>query len=297
MSTNRRLLVAVGLLSVLAVGAGCSTIFGPESIDDEALAGEENRTYDYRWNTSHDGHLTVDSDSYAVVYAIGNRTTGERQGNFTIELYTKDALGTEEPMRLEALQFRYENGTTLQYQRRAGSVELVRQYSNGTVETTDRRGLLGVETTRKRTIVNLPTNESGQLAFTAPKSGKRVTTPTFVEGSYEMVLPRNARVGVPILAQVKPGQESIQEVDGRVHIAWTGVNRAPSIVVRYYLQRDLYIFGAILGGLLVLGTVGAAFYWLQIRETVRRREEVGLDVETGDDDDTGGDSGPPPGFR
>jgi uncharacterized protein HemX len=44
--------------------------------------------------------------------------------------------------------------------------------------------------------------------------------------------------------------------------------------------------------LLVLGVGGAAYYYRQIRETVKKREEVGLDVETGDDSEGGG----PPGF-
>jgi hypothetical protein len=42
----------------------------------------------------------------------------------------------------------------------------------------------------------------------------------------------------------------------------------------------------------VLGTGGALYYYLQIRETVKRREEVGLDIDIEDDD--GRD--PPPGM-
>lgn len=287
---NRRLLAAVGLLALLAGLAGCSALFGPGSVDQGDLAGEEGRTYDYEWNTSRDGHLTVDGDSYAAVYAVGNRTTGDREGNYSIELYTQDALGTEQPMQVQAVQFRYENGTVLRYERHNGSVGLVREHPNGTTEPAE--GGLAVDRTRRRTVVYVPTNESGKLAFTTPKNGKRIATPTFVEGSYEMVLPESARVGVPLLAQVQPDHDSADLIDGRVHIVWTDVDRAPSIVVRYYLERDLYIFGALVAGLVLVGAVGAAYYWLQIRETVRRREEVGLDVETGDDE--GRD--PPPGM-
>lgn len=286
---NRRLLLAVGVLTLLAGMAGCSTLFGPGSVDKEDLAGEEGRSYDYTWNTSRDAHLTVDGDSYAAVYAVANRTTGDREGNYSMELYTKDALGTEQPMQVRALQFRYENGTVLRYERYDGDVRLIREYPNGTTEPAEG---LAVDRTRKHTVVYIPTNESGKLAFTTPKNGKRIATPTFVRGSYEMILPEHARVGVPLLAQVQPSHDSAKVVDGRVHIVWTGVDRAPSVVVRYYLERDLYIFGALVVGLVLVGAVGAVYYWLQIRETVRRREEVGLDVETGDDE--GRD--PPPGM-
>jgi uncharacterized protein HemX len=61
--------------------------------------------------------------------------------------------------------------------------------------------------------------------------------------------------------------------------------------VRYYLQRDLYLFGGLLALMLVVGAGGAGYYYLQIRETVRRREEVGLDVDVEDDRDD-----PPPGM-
>jgi hypothetical protein len=151
---------------------------------------------------------------------------------------------------------------------------------------------LVVNKTRRRTRVFLPTNETGQLAFTAPKNGKQVATPTFVSGAYEMALPAGTSVGLPILAQVSPSASRTETVDGRVHVYWENVDRAPSVVVRYYLDRDITIFGSMVALLLVLGVGGAAYYYRQIRETVKKREEVGLDVETGDDSEGGG----PPGF-
>lgn len=290
-------LLALGLLALIATIAGCSTILGPGSFDQSTLAGDPNTTYDYNWTTNRTALLTLGKDSYTAVYAMQNRTTGNMNDNYSFEVYTRDALGTEQPLPVEALRFRYANGTILRYARVEGNategknIHLVRVYSNGTTELA--RGGLAVEKTRKRTVIYIPTNTSGKVAFTAPKNGKRVATPTFVRGSYEMILPRKGRVGFPILARIQPQQDEIRTVDGQVHVVWTGIDRARSVVVRYYLERDLLIFGALLVGLVVLGSIGATHYWLQIRETVRRREEVGLDVETDEDDDRG----PPPGMR
>jgi hypothetical protein len=152
---------------------------------------------------------------------------------------------------------------------------------------------LVVNKTRRRTQVYLPVNETGQLAFTAPKNGKQIATPTFVRGSYELALPEGTSVGLPVLAQVSPGASRTETVDDRVHVYWENVDQAPSLVVRYYLDRDLLLFGGLVGLLFVLGAGGAVYYYRQIQETVRKREEVGLDVDTGDDSDGGGG---PPGF-
>ena len=71
-------------------------------------------------------------------------------------------------------------------------------------------------------------------------------------------------------------------------LSWDEV-RGDRIVVRYYLVRDLYLFGGLTAIGAVLGAVGLSYFWLQLRTIQRRREEVGLDVETGGDD-----SGPGP---
>lgn len=284
-----RRLLGLGLLVVLAASAGCSTVFGPGSFDRATLAGDANTTYAYDWTTNRTAFLALNEGSYTAVYAVSNRTTGNMEGNYSIELYTRDALGTEQPLPIEAVRFRYANGTVLRYAQPDRDVRLLKVYPNGTTVPAD--GGLAVEKTRKRTVVYIPTNRSGKLAYTAPKNGKRVSTPTFVRGSYEMILPEKARVGIPVLAQVQPPQDEVTMIDNRVHIVWTEVTRARAVIVRYYLERDLLIFGSLVVALVILGSIGTGYYWLQIRETVRRREEVGLDVET---DDDGRD--PPPGM-
>jgi len=279
------------MLALLTLSAGCSTVFGPEPVQDSDLTGDAS----YAWNASAevDGYVDVDRNEYTAIYRVANRTTGTRAPGErpTIELYGRDALGTDEPMQVRDVVFRYPNGTILEFRETGGEVRLVRVSPDGSVEPADDPDALEVTRTRKRTVVHLPANDTGRLAVTAPKNGKGVSTPTFVHGDYEMVLPESARVGVPLLAQVRPGGSETTVDDGRVHIHWSDV-RAPAINVRYYLQRDLLLFGALAGGMAIAGMIGAGYYLLQIRETVRRREEVGLDVEVPDDDS----DGPPPGM-
>lgn len=288
---NRRHLLAPLVLLALAATAGCIGIFGPPPVDKAALAEDAN----YKWNTSRAAYLEVHESNYTAVYRVEARSTGQTQGNATIELYTRDALGTEQPLQFSALQFRFPNGTLLRYERTTNmtaekEARVIRIYRNGTQVPAP--GALAVERTRKRTVVHLPKNDSGKLGLTVAKNGKSVSTPTFVTGSYEMVLPQRARIGVPLLAQIRPQRDDVKVVKGHRHLIWTEVT-APSITVRYYLDRDLLIFAGLAGILSFVGLLGAGYYLLQIRETVRKREEVGIDVEVPDDDR----DGPPPGMR
>lgn len=285
---NRKALALVALVLLLAT-SGCLRFFtgGPISTADLA----ENETYD--WSVDADASIDVHRSNYTAVWAVSNRTTGSRSGNYSMEVFTRDTLGTERPLEVSAVQFRYENGTVLRYARRNGSVGVVAEQPDGSV--TPAPGTLAVDTTRSRTVIYLPANETGQLAYTAPKNGKQVSTPQFVSGSYRLVLPENGEVGLPILAQVRPSATRTEQIDDRVHVHWRGVpggERQP-LVVRYYLERDLLLFASIAVGMTLTGLVGLVYYALQIRKTRRQREEVGLDVDTGDDDR----EGPPPGMR
>lgn len=286
---NRKALALLALVALLAT-SGCLRFFTGGPVQRSDLA--ENGTYE--WDASADGYLKLHESNYTAVYGVSNRTTGTRKGNYSIEVFTRDTLGTEQPLEISAVQFRYENGTVLRYAERNGSIGVVAEHADGTTEPAP--GALAVDTTRSRTVIYLPANESGKLAYTAPKNGKQVSTPQFVSGSYEMVLPENGQVGLPILAQVQPNADRT-EVDeaGRVHIHWSGLEggeRQP-LIVRFYLERDLLIFASILVGLTATGIVGAIYYALEIRKTRKKREEVGLDVDTGDDDG----KRPPPGMR
>ena len=255
---NRRLVLGVVALAALLTLAGCSSILGPGEPDAEALG--KNVTYD--WETDANATFDINDTRYEAVYRVENRSY--------LELYDRDALGTEHPLDIEGLKFRFENGTV----------------RNLTADD--------VERTRQRTNVSLPGEQvSGRVAFSAPRNGKSFNLPAFVSGSYEVTLPESARVSVPILAQVSPGEYDATLENDRVTLVWDDVE-SRMLSIRWYLERDLWIFGALVILALVIGTGGTIYYLRQIRELERRREEVGLDVDTGDDV---GDDGPPPGMR
>jgi hypothetical protein len=285
--TRRRLLLgALGLAALLAL-AGCSSILGPGQASPADLAADES----YDWDTDRDAYLEVNENNVTAVYAVASRTTGAfDDADPTIELYGRDTLGVEQPEQVSAVQFRYPNGTVVALEERDGEAVAVVTYENGT--TADAPGLMTVDRTRRRTVIGLPANETGQLGVTVPKNGKQVATPAYVQGSYEVVLPANAEVGVPLLAQVRPGADSRPVIDGRVHLRWDDLT-AGTLSVRYYLSRDLLLFGGLAIGGTIIGLAGAAYYALQLRETRRKRDEVGLDVDVEDDDR----DGPPPGMR
>lgn len=279
MNRRRRIAATVALAALVGL-SGCSTLFGGGGVDP----GELSRNADYHWASDADAYIELHEGNYTAVYNTSAKTTGN---NTTIAVYGRDTLGMEEPLDIAALQFRYRNGTVLRYEKDGN---LVADYPNGSTGIDVPDGRLGVATTQRRTRIRLPTTD-GQVAFTAPKSGKQISTPTFVEGSYVVVLPPNTGVRVPLLGSTSPRGAEISTVDGRVHVRWEQVS-AGGVSVRYYLDRDLLLFGGLAAGLVVLGLLGSVYYLLQIRETVRKREEVDLDVEVEDDDRR-----PPPGFR
>lgn len=252
----KRTHLALCFLVLLTASAGCTGLFGPGSVDEEDLAENANTT-EYDWNSDARATLNLSSDTYRSVYALDGRT---------IEVYTRDAFGRENPLDIEAVKFRYPNGTVV------------------TVTETE---AFRVERTREKTIIHTPTS-GGKVAFVTTKSSRTVSTPVFLstdgpeKPSYEVVLPPNTGVSVPLLSSVQPPGYETASVDGRTHVRWDSVE-TESLSIRYYLNRDLLIFGALAAVLTIAGILGAGYYLLQIRELERRRKDVGIDIETGDD--------------
>ncbi|PSP31223.1 hypothetical protein BRC64_11045 [Halobacteriales archaeon QH_10_67_22] len=255
---NRRLLAA-GLLVLLVGLAGCASFLGSDDPDPEELEADG----EYDWETPANTTYNVSRSQFQAVIAV------ENQSNLVV--YRTDELGTDEPMSLRALQFRYPNGTVV----------------------TANASNLGATTEGQRTNLSLP-QEQGQVAFTSPRpNAKRFSIPVFREGSHAVILPPRARVGIPLLSNVNPGNYNTSVADNRMTIRWGNADRGP-VVTRYYLQRDLLIFGSVAAVLLVAGVVGGLYYYRQIRTLQAKREEIGLDVEMDDDEF---DDGPPPGMR
>lgn len=253
---KRKRLLALGALVLAAALAGCG--FGSSEIPEDRL--NENATYD--WDTSANATFNISRSSYATVLNVTNET---------VEVWQRDPIEGDTPVRLRALKFRFENGTVVR--------------SNET-------GNLTARTSQDRTIIEMPT-DSGKVAYTAPRSGKSFSTPVFANGSHEVILPPGARVGIPLLSQVRPGNWNSTVENNRMTIRWENLTSG-SISARYYLQRDLLLFAAVAVISILVGIGGALYYLRQIRSLEARREELGIDVDY--EDDEFGDDGPPPGM-
>ncbi len=252
----RRRLLALGSLLVLALLAGC---FGPSEIPEDQLTRDAN----YTWDTDANASYTLSRSSYEAVYVVPNQTT--------LHVHSSDSLGTDQPVDVRALKFRFTNGTVVNA-----------SHAN-----------LSATLAQKRTTLHLPASD-GQVAYTASRSGKTFATPVVVEGAQTITLPPSARVGVPLLSQVSPGGFHTAVDGDRMTIRWS--DRTGGVLhVSYYLQRDLLLFSLLVLVVVTLGVGGSVYYLRQIRRLERRREELGLDVDYDDDDPR--DRGPPPGMR
>lgn len=236
----RRRALAVGLLLVLVASSGCLSFFGGNEVDRERLAADR----DYDWSTDANTTVTVDQSEVRVVYAVANRSS--------IEIHGFERFNNERPVDPIALRFRHPNGTVVG------------------------PDAMTVTKSRSATTIELPA-DAGRVALTLPKQGKRVRLPVVVEGSHEVVLPAGARVRYWLLGRVVPPADSrTLEDDGRVHLRWEAVERE-SLIVEYYLERDLLIFGSLVAvGLVALAAVLGYFY-LQLKTLRERREAVAWD--------------------
>ncbi|MEZ3144898.1 DUF5803 family protein [Halobaculum sp. MBLA0143] len=255
-------LIALVLLIALS---GCLGGFG--GLDDSEL-DETPPGGSYEWNASADAHVTIHQNTtFEAVYDA----EGEE-----VELFRRDGFGGRNPLSVSAIRYQYPNGTVI----------------DGT--TLAERG--EVDQSRESVTVTFPAgNVTGdKLGVTSGGSPKRFAIPTYVEGDYEVVLPPGRRASLPVFGRVSPPADRISSPDerDRVHITVSDVT-TDSVVVQFYMPRDLRILAVVLavGGLVAAG--GVVYYLRQIRELRARREEMGLDVDT-EDDDFGQD--PPPGM-
>jgi len=263
---KRRVLVVCGL-AVLVFLAGCSFGGGGGEISQDQLLEEAEYDWDTNATTTYTlitgETFSLSSPEYSAVIELTNQTT--------LEVYRESTFGGDSSLGVEALQFRF---------------------TNGTVVNATHANLTAVEGSDE-TEIQLPAS-NGTVAFRATRSGRSWSTPVYAEGSHEVTLPNGTRVGIPLLSSVDPGGYDGTVEDSRQTIYWDEIEDG-SISIRFYLLRDLYIFFGIIGLSLLLGVGGLLYYLRKIRQAKKKREDVGLDVEV-DDDDVGGD-GPPPGMR
>ncbi|WP_267639288.1 DUF5803 family protein [Haloarchaeobius amylolyticus] len=272
---NRRLLLGAGLLVLLVASAGCTSIFGG-GISDEQL--DSNATYAWdevpSWDDSGETPEPVETDETTDVYV--NVTGGQYHAVYHLDNVSKKdfevwtrGLSNENPVDISAVRYRYPNGTTVK-----GSE-------------------LEVYKTNYKTHVVLPKSEggttNGTLAFTAPAEPKNFRLINYMEGSYEVALPKGMRTSFFLFGQVVPSADDRSIQDGRLHLEWEEVSG--NITVKYYLERDFYLFTGAVGILGLVAIGGLAYYWYRIKSLAELREELGMNVDVSDDGD-----GPPPGM-
>jgi hypothetical protein len=249
--------LALGALALALLLAGCSA--GPREVPAADLTGEAS----YDWDTDATVTYNLTSRQYTAIYDLANRSS--------IEVYSRAAIGGEQPLDVTNVRFRFPNGTVV----------------NAT------HANLTVVRATKRTNITLPTR-NGTLAYAGTRNGKEFRSPVFLEGSWAVTLPNSARVGVPFLSAAGPGGYNTSVADNRMTLRWANVT-AQSVHARWYLQLDLFMFTTIVVAGLGLAIGGSIYYIRQIRRLEARREEMGIDVEQEEDDPR--DRGPPPGMR
>lgn len=249
---NRRLLLAVGMVALLATMAGCTTIFG--GISDETLDREQE--YDDLRERDADVAIDVETGEYRAVYDLN--------GTASLSM-SESQLTRDVAIDIEAVRYWYPNGTEL-----TGSE-------------------IDVDQSRSSTDVSVP-DGNGSLAFTGNSGRRTFSLPSFMSGSYDVTLPEGFRTDNLLFGNVDPGgyERTIEGDQERLFWEDTG----SSLSIRFFLSRDITLFVGLVAAVSLLGGLGIAYYYRQVKRLERRRKEMGLDVES--DDDSGG---PPPGLR
>ena len=245
---NRRLGLAIIAVLTLTVTAGClDYVTGGGEISDDVLDAEPDAAYD--WETDRNVTLTLDTGSqFRGVY---NVSADQR-----LRLYQPTSIGQEGPLDISAVRFRYDNGTV--------------------ISGTELRDRGEIDQTPDEVYVTVPAD--GRLAFTAGATPRRLTLPVYVQGSYEVILPEGSRMDFFLFSNTVPAGATTERVDNRVRVTWENVESS-SILVQYYQNNDLTIFGAIIGILSAIAVGGLYYYRRQIDRLHATRVEMGLDDE------------------
>ena len=211
------------------------------TVDQDAL--EEPATYD--WDTDAAVTVTVEDASYKAVYTLDDESE--------IRLSLHDELAGTQPVPISAVKFRYENGTVVN------------------------ASALTVEEVDEHTVVTFPANE-GQFAYTSRSGPRSLTVPVVTNRSHEVVLPAGMRIAFPVFGGADPGGFEKTLRNDTVHLTWSSVE-ADRIMVDYYYERDLLLYGGLIGALLLVALLGVAYYRAQIRRLAEQRAAAGLEVD------------------
>ncbi|MDZ7850948.1 MAG: DUF5803 family protein [Halodesulfurarchaeum sp.] len=228
-------------LAVLAV-AGLLTMagcLGGGAVDEQALAEPAN----YEWNTSADVSVSVDGGSYQAVLAMNDRTN--------VSLFGPGEFGGETALPIRAVKYRYPNGTVVN------------------------ASALSVSEVGERTVVEVP-RSGGQLAYTAGVLSNELFLPVTINGSYAVRLPPGTAVSAPIIGGARPGGYDLERTEDRITLRWQNPE-TDVLSVDYYQERNLYIFGGLLGVAGLIAGAGLLYFRAQLRTLAARRGAVGPD--------------------
>jgi len=248
---NRRFALAVAVVALLAVSAGCLTYVNDGGeVTNETLDAEPPNGYDF--DTDRDAAFNLSTGTkYTAVYDVSEVDE--------LRLYRQTPYAGDQPLEFEAFRYRTADGEVL----------------NGT-EFRARGG--EVDRTPDETWVRFPDGMGdGQVAFSAAGSPRRFSTLAYVDGSYAVTLPPGFSTDFPVVGHVAPRDHEIETVDGRDRITWESVEGG-SIVVQSYRETDLLVFGVILAVALVAAVVGTAYFRRQLEELRQKRRDLGLGV-------------------
>ncbi|GGL43490.1 hypothetical protein GCM10009037_28670 [Halarchaeum grantii] len=240
---RRWLLVALAVVA-LAAGAGC---LGSGTVSDQQLA--QNATYD--WNATEEANASVVVNATGGSYQAVLNVTGSNESE--LRFSQSSTFTGDQPVPIAAVQFRYPNGTVVN----ASAISV----SEG-----------------RDAVTVTPPSENGTFAYTAPMGSRSLGVPVVLSGaSHEVVLPDGMRANLPVFGQVSPSGYERTVVDDRTRLRWSSVD-ANQLSVRYYLERDVYLFAGLVALAALVAVGGVVYFRLQIRRLEREREESGLDV-------------------
>lgn len=248
---NRRFALAVAVVALLAVSAGCLTYVNDGGeVANETLDAEPPSEYEF--DTDRDAAVNLSTGSrYTVVYDVAEVEE--------LRLYRQTPYAGDQPLEFEAFRYRTADGEVLngsEFRARGGEVDR----------------------TPDETWVRFPDGAGdGQVAFSAAGSPRRFTTLAYVDGSYAVTLPPGFSTDFPVVGHVAPRDYEIETVDGRDRITWESVEGG-SVVVQSYRETDLVVFAVILVVALVAAIVGVAYFRRQLEELREQRREMGLGV-------------------
>lgn len=256
---NRRLALAVVAVGLLVGLAGCSMFTG--GISDEEL----DRDQEYDDLRDSDADVAIDIDGGSLISNSEFRAVYDLDEQDELSLHRSN-IYSDRPLDIHSVRYWYPNGTEL-----TGSE-------------------LDIDQSQSSTEVRVP-NGNGTLAFSGEGGRKTFSLPAYAEGSYEVTLPEGHRTSNFLFGDVSPSGYEREIVDDRERLYWEDVDS--SISLRYYLTRNIPLFIGLVSTVVLVGGVGIAYYYREVKRLRKEREEHGLDVEVEDDSD----DGPPPGMQ